>query len=80
MTKWRSSSIFSFQRPAWKRLSRPKAIYDYGSVTWSVTHDRTTTFTLTPDDHPDTIIEGTVTVAPEGQAIEILLKDVPLNG
>jgi len=54
--------------------------YDYGSVTWGATNDGTTAFILTPDDHPETTIEGTVTVAPEGQVVEVLLKDVPMNG
>lgn len=54
--------------------------YDYGAMTWGATVDGTTTFVLTPDDHPDATIEGTVTMAPDGQVVEVLLKDVPLGG
>ncbi|MFH1344347.1 MAG: hypothetical protein ABIL01_24585 [Pseudomonadota bacterium] len=54
--------------------------YDYGAVTWGATVDGTTTFVLTPDYHPDTTIEGNVTVGHEAQVVELLLNDVPLNG
>ncbi|WP_011578859.1 MULTISPECIES: hypothetical protein [Chelativorans] len=54
--------------------------YDSGSVVWESTATGTTSFTLTPDDHPDTSIRGTIRTSPEGKVLSVTLKGIPLDG
>jgi hypothetical protein len=54
--------------------------YDSGSVVWGPTADVTTSFTLTPDDHPDTSIKGTIRTSPEGKVLSVTLEGIPLDG
>ncbi len=54
--------------------------YDSGSVVYLPTIDGETSFILTPDDHPDTTILGTIVARPGRRVLSVTLKDVPLNG
>jgi hypothetical protein len=54
--------------------------YDSGSVVWGPTADGMMSFTLTPDDHPDTSIKGTIRTSPGGKVLSVTLKGIPLDG
>lgn len=53
--------------------------YDAGTVEWGETRDGTTSFTLTPDDHAGTRIEGTVVAREETSIVIVTLRDIPLD-
>lgn len=53
--------------------------FDYGDVTFGVTRDGVTNFTLKPDEHPDTEIEGRLTAPSESQIVTVTLFGIPFD-
>lgn len=54
--------------------------YDFGDIRLGSTKDGETPFELTPDDHPDTKIGGSVIVRPGSDTVKVTLKGIPLDG
>lgn len=53
--------------------------YDAGEVALGPTMNGETPFTLVPDDHPDTTIEGTIVANLKSQILEVTLRGIPLD-
>ena len=53
--------------------------YDAGEVALGPTMNGETPFTLVPDDHPDTTIEGTIVANPKSQIVAVTLRGIPLD-
>lgn len=45
--------------------------YDFGDIRLGATKNGETPFELTPDDHPDTTIGGSVTVSPDSDIVTV---------
>jgi hypothetical protein len=54
--------------------------YDFGNVTLGETVNGKTSFTLLPDDYPDTPIEGTIVANPGSSIVVVTLRRIPLDG
>ena len=54
--------------------------YDTGTVTYGAAAKDTVPFTLVPDDHPDTVILGTIVASPGHQVLTVTLDNIPLDG
>ncbi|BCH32786.1 hypothetical protein MesoLjLc_47160 [Mesorhizobium sp. L-8-10] len=54
--------------------------YDFGDVRLGETRDGETPFELTPDDHEDVVIKGTVIAKPGGEIVTVILRGIPLDG
>ena len=54
--------------------------YDFGNVTLGKTVNGETSFTLLPDDHPDTPITGTIVAKPGSEHRHCQLRGIPLDG
>lgn len=53
--------------------------YDFGEVRLGVTQNGATPFELTPDDHPEIVIKGSVIVRPDSDIVTVTLKGIPLD-
>ncbi|TIP23008.1 MAG: hypothetical protein E5X67_35075 [Mesorhizobium sp.] len=53
--------------------------YDFGNVTLGETVNGETSFTLVPDDHPDTPIEGTIMAKPGSSIVVVRLRGIPMD-
>jgi hypothetical protein len=53
--------------------------YDFGTVSLGTTLNGETPFTLLPDDHPDTPINGTIFAKPGSNIVVVILRGVPLD-
>ncbi len=51
--------------------------YDHGRVVFGATIDGGTSFTLIPDDHPDTAINGDIFAPGDSQVVTLTLRDIP---
>jgi hypothetical protein len=54
--------------------------YDFGSIRLGQTLDGETPFELTPDDHGDVTIKGTILAKPESDIVTVILRNIPLDG
>lgn len=54
--------------------------YDFGDVRLGATRNGETPFELTPDDHPDVTIKGTVSAPLGSDIVTVTLRSIPLNG
>jgi hypothetical protein len=54
--------------------------YDFGDVRLGATISGETPFELTPDDHPDVTIKGTVTARSGSDIVTVTLRNIPLDG
>ena len=54
--------------------------YDTGTVTYGAPVKDTVPFSLVPDDHPGTVISGTIVASPGHQVLTVTLNDIPLDG
>lgn len=54
--------------------------YDFGNVTLGETVNGETSFTLLPDDHPDTPIAGTIMAKPGSGIVAVTLRGIPMDG
>lgn len=54
--------------------------YDFGNVRLGVTQNGETPFELTPDDHPDVTIKGTVSAPLGSDIVTVILRGIPLDG
>lgn len=54
--------------------------YDFGNVRLGATQNGETPFELTPDDHPDVKIKGTVSAPQGGDIVTVVLRGIPLDG
>jgi len=55
--------------------------YDFGNVMLGpTTSTGETPFKLTPDDHPDVTIEGSIVAPPDSQIVAVTWKGIPFDG
>jgi len=54
--------------------------YDSGNVPLGETVNGGTPFTLIPDDHPDTPIEGASVAKPDSSIVIVTLRAIPVDG